>query len=375
VDPQRLSRRDWLKLGAVGVAGLSGAKVLDLAARGGAREAMAAAGVLPADRAPAARFPAQERVPTPHGGSVHAAPAGQGVVGSVRREGEFDPEAFLTYFDYGEASTSAAGRTVRSWEIIAVDREIEVAPGVWFPAWTYNGQVPGPTLRCTEGDLLRVEFVNAGSHPHTIHFHGTHPPAMDGVSPLVHPGERFTYEFEAKPFGLHLYHCHTLPLKRHIHKGLYGAFIVDPPEGRAPAREMVMVMNGFDTNFDGDNEVYAVNTMAFYHQEIPIRVGVGDTCRVYLVNATEFDPINSFHLHAAMFRVHRTGTRLDGDELTDTIMMCQGERHILEFELENPGMHMFHAHQSEFAELGWMGFFEAVEGLAAGDGVPVRPHV
>ena len=54
-------------------------------------------------------------------------------------------------------------------------------------------------------------------------------------------------------------------------------------------------------------------------------------------------------------------------------MMCQGERHVLEFRLENPGMHMFHAHQSEFAELGWMGFFEAVERLASGEGVPVGP--
>jgi FtsP/CotA-like multicopper oxidase with cupredoxin domain len=194
---------------------------------------------------------------------------------------------------------------------------------------------------------------------------------MDGVFPIVEPGEKFTYEFEAKPAGLHLYHCHAIPLKRHIHKGLYGTFIVDPPGGREPAREMVMVMNGFDTDFDGDNEIYAVNTAAFFHQERPVRVGVGDLCRIYLVNITEFDPVNSFHLHAGMFRVFRTGTRPEPDELTDTIMMCQGERHVLEFELENPGLHMFHAHQSEFAELGWMGFFDAVEGLPADEGVPV----
>ena len=54
--------------------------------------------------------------------------------------------------------------------------------------------------------------------------------------------------------------------------------------------------------------------------------------------------------------------------------MCQGERHILEFRLENPGLHMFHAHQSEFAELGWMGFFEAVPELTAAAGVPVHRY-
>jgi FtsP/CotA-like multicopper oxidase with cupredoxin domain len=236
-----------------------------------------------------------------------------------------------------------------------------VAPGVWYPAWTFNGQVPGPTFRCRAGDWLRFRFRNASSMPHTIHFHGIHPPKMDGVEPLVNTGEEFIYEFEAKPFGLHPYHCHVMPLKRHIHKGLYGAFIVDPPGGRPPAREMVMVMNAFDTNFDGENEIYAVNTVAFHYMKHPITVKVGEPIRIYLLNLTEFDPINSFHLHADMFRLYRTGTNLERYELTDTVMMCQGERHVLEFNLSYPGQYMFHAHQSELAELGWMGVFEATE--------------
>jgi FtsP/CotA-like multicopper oxidase with cupredoxin domain len=101
--------------------------------------------------------------------------------------------------------------------------QIEIAPGVFYPAWTYNGTVPGPVLRATEGDLLRVRFANAGSHPHTIHFHGIHPPAMDGVFEVVEPGGSFVYEFEARPAGFYPYHCHSTPLKKHIHKGLYGA--------------------------------------------------------------------------------------------------------------------------------------------------------
>ena len=77
---------------------------------------------------------------------------------------------------------------VREYTLRAVDREIEIAPGVFFPAWTYNGTVPGPVLRATEGDTLRVRFENGGSHPHTIHFHGIHPPNMDGVFEVVPPG-------------------------------------------------------------------------------------------------------------------------------------------------------------------------------------------
>ena len=253
------------------------------------------------------------------------------------------------------------GSLLREYEIFAVDREIEIAPGIMFPAWTFNGQVPGPTIRVTEGDHVRVRFLNQGSHPHTIHFHGWHPPSMDGSLPehQVEPGGSFVYEFDAEPTGLHLYHCHTAPLKRHLHRGLYGVFLVDPREGRAPADELVMMMNGFDTNFDSENEVYAVNTVANAYMTDPIRVQVGRPVRIYLVNITEFDLINSFHLHGMFFDAYRTGTREAAKENIDTITLCQGERAVLETTFRYPGDFMFHAHQSEFAELGWMGLFRA----------------
>ena len=286
-----------------------------------------------------------------------------GTVGSVSR-GSIDPVAFLETFDYGVVRRLPSGSTLREFEMHTIDKEIEVAPGVFFPAWTYNGQVPGPTLRATEGDLVRVRFTNLTKHPHTIHFHGFHAANMDGVFEPVLPGETFVYEFEARPFGLQLYHCHSMPLKKHIAKGLYGTFVIDPKTPRPPAREMVMVMNGFDTNLDGDNEVYAANTIAFAYKENPIRVLKGQLQRLYLVNALEFDPVNSIHVHGNFFHVYRTGTSVTPDEFTDTLMMCQGERHVLEFTYHQTGRFMFHAHQSEFAELGWMGVFDVVEAYA-----------
>jgi FtsP/CotA-like multicopper oxidase with cupredoxin domain len=249
---------------------------------------------------------------------------------------------------------------VRHYEIRALDKEIEIAPGVFFPAWTYNGTVPGPVIRATEDDILRVHFVNAGSHPHSIHFHGIHPANMDGVFEVVEPDESFTYEFPARPYGMHLYHCHATPLKKHIHKGLYGAFIIDPPKPRPPAQELVMVMNGYDTDGDGDNNFYTVNGLTFYYAKYPIRVSRSQTVRIYLANLTEFDLINSLHLHGEFFRLYRTGST-EHFEYTDTVMLCQGERCILEIDFSNTGKFMFHAHQSEFAELGWMGFFDVVD--------------
>ena len=226
------------------------------------------------------------------------------------------------------------GRRCANGSSYATDREIEVAPGVKYAAWTYNGRVPGPTLRAREGERLRIRFTNGSSHPHTIHFHGIHRDLMDGVPGVgagnIEPGGSTVYEFDAEPFGLHLYHCHSTPLAEHIAKGLYGAFVIDPKQGRPPADELVMVMNGFDTNFDRANEVYAVNTVAFAYMDQPIRVKRGELVRIYLVNALEFDLVNSFHVHANFFDYYPTGTRLEPRDFTDTVIQGQGERGILE---------------------------------------------
>jgi FtsP/CotA-like multicopper oxidase with cupredoxin domain len=301
-------------------------------------------------------------------GAGHGAPAGHDASGHLGARGVvdakangFDPHELLRDFDYGTVRREN-GRTVREWELVATDREIEVAPGVRYAAWTYNDRVPGPTLRATEGERLRLRFVNGSSHPHTVHFHGIHPDLMDGVPGIgagnIDPGGSTTYEFDAEPFGLHLYHCHSTPLAEHIAKGLYGTFVIDPKGGRPDADELVMVMNGFDTNFDRANEVYAVNTVAFAYMDRPVRVKRGELVRIYLVNALEFDLVNSFHVHANFFDYYPTGTRREPRDFTDTVVLGQGERGILELRFRYPGKYMFHAHVSEFAELGWMGFFE-----------------
>ena len=338
-----LSRRELLKAGATGAVGIAAAGGAAAIARPRVAGAQGAAVV--------------------GGGHEHIHAMGTG--GDVDTS-RFDPSVFLGQSDWGRATTLPDGTTMRDYQITALDRSIEVAPGVYFDAWTYDGTVPGPTLRAREGDRLKVAFTNAGSHPHTIHFHGIHPGNMDGVFEIVDPGGSFVYEFDAHPAGVQLYHCHATPLKRHIHKGLYGAFIIDPADRvLEPAREMVMVMNGFDTNYDGENEVYAANTVAFHYQRHPIRLQVGELARLYLINVTEFDVINSFHLHGNFFKYWRTGTRPDHYEFTDTVMLCQGERGMMEFAFEHPGLFMFHAHQSEFAELGWMGLFDVRGGPLA----------
>jgi len=325
----------------------------------------------------------------PTAASIHSTSHGAmitvGEVGETRNG--FDTLKLLTDWETGTVSRLPDGQTLRTFEVEAVDKEIEIAPGIMFPAWTYNGRVPGPTLRATEGERLRIVFRNSGSHPHSMHFHGIHAARMDGVpgAGLIDPGDEFVYEFDARPFGCHLYHCHALPLKRHIHKGMYGLFVIDPDPARHPEnvdiarsrllgtsenvawQEFAMIMNAFDTNFDNENEVYAVNTVAHAYMKRPIRVVRDKPVRIYLANVVEFDPINSFHLHANFFNYFDQGTTLTPTLRTvDLITQCQAQRGILEFTYRDhePGLYMFHAHQSEFTELGWSAMFEVVEAVA-----------
>ncbi len=299
-----------------------------------------------------------------HGGGANGATLRKGATVDHRANG-FNPTDILRDFDEGRPRRLASGRTLREWEVVAADKEIEIAPGIKYPAWTFNGRIPGPSLRAREGERLRVRFVNGSAHPHTMHFHGIHPAEMDGVPGvgpgLIEPGKSVVYEFDAEPFGMHLYHCHTGPLAEHIARGMYGAFIVDPKQGREEADELLMMMNGFNTNFDAEgNQVYAVNSIAFHYVNEPIRVRRGELVRIYLANILEYDPINSFHLHGNFFEFFPTGTRLQPTDFTDTIGMVQGQRGILEVRFPNTGMFMFHAHKTEFADLGWMGFFEVL---------------
>ncbi|MBA2277123.1 MAG: multicopper oxidase domain-containing protein [Chloroflexia bacterium] len=367
-----LNRRALLRLGA-GSGALAGAAAATpfLLPRGGIGTAVADIAATPT---PGATHELEQA-------SRHAGHSPSATIGDVDLAGfKVDPSAFVRDFDYGETTRMADGTIVREWRLGASEREIEIAPGVFFPAWTYNGQVPGPTLRANEGERLRVHFVNGSTHPHTIHFHGVHSAFHDGVTGIgrgeVLPGETHVYEFTAKPFGCHLYHCHSTPLKRHIHKGLYGAFIINPDPARHGDRaktrhpdhpefdawqELVMVMNAFDTNFDAGNEVYAINSVAFHYMKHPIPIDRTRPVRIYLSNLVEFDLSNSLHLHANFFDYYDTGTTLEPTLRTvDTVAQMQGQRGILEFSYKDhePGHYMFHAHVSEFAELGWMSLFD-----------------
>ncbi len=243
--------------------------------------------------------------------------------------------------------------------VIEEDVPHEVAPGVTIPAWTFNRTVPGPVLRVTEGELLRVTLVNKGNLPHTIHFHGIHPASADGVFELVPPGGSYTYEFIARPFGIMPYHCHSMPTSQHIHNGLYGLMIIDPKPGRPPMRELAMVMSAFDLDRDGEADFYAWNGRAFQYADNPIELAQGEPVRMYVVNF--FEEAMVPHLHANLYQLYPTGTSLTPSEYTDVKTLSIAERAMLEFQYDYPGTYMFQCHVTEHMEQGLMGWFNVVE--------------
>jgi len=301
---------------------------------------------------------------------------------------------YLTYFNCGRVipkEQTKDNQTVREFTLI-IDENITIpisGEGHTLNGWTFNGTVPGPTMRMTEGDLVRITVINSpdNAKAHSLHMHSIHSADMDGVEGpggTIAPGSSFTYEFVASPYGVYPYHCHVNPIADHINRGLYGMMIIDPKEPRPHMTEFAMMMNAYDLDYDQegatmirpvnttpeeleeegerDNEIYTVNGKAFDYMYNPIQIQTGKPYRIYLVNMVEFDPINNFHLHGNVFDYYTSGTDETADFKNDIVTLSQGDRGILEFQYKIPGRYMFHAHVTEFTDLGWMGFFDVKKG-------------
>ena len=123
---------------------------------------------------------------------------------------------------------------VKVFDLTARAVRWNILDNVTVTAWTYNGSVPGPMIRVTEGDKVRIVLKNELPEATSIHWHGIPVPnAMDGVTP-IQPGASFTYEFTAPPAGSFMYHSHINSDKQ-LGLGLYAPFIVDPKT--SPANE------------------------------------------------------------------------------------------------------------------------------------------
>ncbi len=227
-------------------------------------------------------------------------------------------------------------------------------------AWTYNGTIPGPMIRVTEGDKVRINLKNELPVPTTIHWHGIAVPnAMDGIPNVtqdpVAPGESFTYEFTASPAGTYMYHSH-FEGDIQVSAGLYAPFIIDPTEPTATQPDVdvnlmfsemlikdgqtfaAMPMAGMEPNY------FTINGKAFPNTET-IEVKKGQLVRLRLTSIGQF--VHPIHLHGVPFKIVATDGHPvpEAAQLTkDTVLVAPGERYDIEFVATEPGQWMLHCH-------------------------------
>jgi manganese oxidase len=269
---------------------------------------------------------------------------------------------------------------VREFQLVAKEAPWEIAPGVTVPAITYNGQVPGPTIRVTEGDTLRVILKNELDQATTIHWHGLHVPNnMDGVPPFsqapIEPGQTFTYEFVASHAGTFMYHSHLNAVAQ-IDRGLYGPLIIDPATP-PPARfdqEFTMMLSAWDTTampggahampgggtmpggtggtggMSMDYNYFTINGKAFPANP-SWAVKEGDLVRVRLINISNL--AHPMHLHGQDFTV----IAKDGEPIRpgmqqtmNTLSVDAGETYDVVFRADSPGTWVFHCHELHHTE-------------------------
>jgi manganese oxidase len=231
----------------------------------------------------------------------------------------------------------------------AIDWEFQ--PGKYAAAYAYNGVVPGPEIRVTEGDTVRIHVMNELPESTAVHWHGLRlPNNMDGVpfitQPPIKPGETFTYEFPIREgnSGSHMYHSHHNAAEQ-VTKGLLGAFIVEPLD---PANkpeydvEYTMILN------DGPIGAYSINGKSFPATE-PLSCKVGQKLLVRFMN--EGLMIHPMHLHGfPMTVVANDGYALPQPYMLDTVNVAPGQRIDCIVEPDLPGVWAFHCHVLSHAE-------------------------
>lgn len=256
-----------------------------------------------------------------------------------------------------EATANINSSTTRKeYTLIAQDAELEIAPGKVVKTWTFNGTMPAPPLRFTEGDNVTIKFINKTPIPHTIHFHGNHDDINDGVHPQIMPNETYLYNITAAPAGALMYHCHAYPTSLHIRMGMYGALIVDPKDNPLPpAREFVMVMSEYDTKniMKFETDYYPINGYADQYIHDPIELNYGELLRLYVINIGTTIPYQ-FHLHSTTFKAYPSGLLSNEPIDAQTIPVGPGDATIIEAQWEYPGTYLFHSHgfQEERGNMG-----------------------
>ncbi|MDQ2914413.1 MAG: copper oxidase [Chloroflexota bacterium] len=249
---------------------------------------------------------------------------------------------------------------VREFDLTCGKIRWEVTPGQFVEAQAYNGQVPGPVIRVTEGERIRVRVKNELADSTAVHWHGQRiVNAQDGVpfitQPPIKPGETYTYEFTAAPFGSHMYHSHHNATEQ-VGRGMLGPLLVMPKNRSVdPAydKDELFIFNdalgGVTINGKG------------FPATFPYTANLGQRIRFRFMN--EGNMSHPAHLHGLTLEVFaRDGYPLPQPFKCDTLNVAPGERWDAIVVADAPGAWAFHCHILAHAE-GPTGMFGMVTAL------------
>ncbi len=248
----------------------------------------------------------------------------------------------------------------KEFHLIAEPVEREIAPGMTAHLWGYNGQSPGPTIECVEGDRVRIFVTNKLPEYTTVHWHGVHVPnGVDGVAgltqPPIQPGETWVYEFDMTRAGTFIYHPHADGLVQFA-MGMMGTIIVHPQDlsDRAVDRDFAFIMNAYHiepgsytprVNTMLDFNLWTFNSRAFPGIS-PLIARQGDRVRIRIGNLTMTN--HPIHIHGHSFEV----TCTDGGWVPETARWPEatvdigvGQVRAIEFTADAPGDWALHCHK------------------------------
>lgn len=256
-------------------------------------------------------------------------------------------------------------------EMTAQITDVEIAKGVTYNAWTFNGTVPGPVIRVKEGDTIHFTLKNMDpSIPHSMDFHAVHAaPSKKFIN--VMPNESGTFTYPADRPGVFMYHCGTKPVLAHIANGMYGMIIVEPKNGYPTDKEInrsyTIVQSEFykehDLNsFTNDQPNYVVfNGKAGALVEQPLLAKVGDRVRLYVANMGP-NQVSSFHVVGTILdRVYLDGNPNNILTGMQTVMLPASGAAVVEFTVTEEGDYPIVTHQFNHVQKGAVGILRVTK--------------
>jgi len=274
---------------------------------------------------------------------------------------------------------------VHDIDLVIKETTMTVAPGFVQAVWTFGGTVPGPVIRVTVGDTIRIHLKNPATSklPHSIDFHASQVAWNDEMT-SINPGEEKLYEWTADYAGVWMYHCGTAPALHHIANGMYGMVIVEPKGGLAKVdKEFALVQSEWYLGPQGDitslekasvgapaPDFVVFNGVADQYKDAPLKVGTGERVRIFILD-TGPNIDSSFHIVGTIFdTVTKEGIMLkkgnEGSWGSQAVDLSPAQGAIVEFTTAEDGLYPIVTHAFNFVGRGALGLVQA------GDGDPLN---